>query len=214
MKLDLQIKMIDDKDSSVIQQERIVRNINTTTAKETDSNIFNPIYGICNPFPESIPNGIPSTICDNPLVVQPQSSHTFGNSTPSQFEMRLNQLETIVASLTGENAELKERIEKLEQEKMKYTQPDTKSDKEDSCVHNDYVAYLYNNIYPKIDPFGSTTNVDYEKWRAGMRDKVLNFNDSLYSMALISDDGKVIRFKCDRCGKEFTVDRRLITFSK
>ena len=35
MKLDLQIKIIDDKDSSVIQQERIVRNINTATAKET-----------------------------------------------------------------------------------------------------------------------------------------------------------------------------------
>lgn len=70
MKLELQIKIIDDKDSSVIQQERIVRNINTATAKETDS-------------------------------------------IPSQFEMRLNQLETIVASLTGENIELKSKVEKL-----------------------------------------------------------------------------------------------------
>lgn len=70
MKLELQIKIIDDKDSSVIQQERIVRNINTATAKETDS-------------------------------------------IPSQFEMRLNQLETIVASLTGENIDLKGKV-KLE----------------------------------------------------------------------------------------------------
>lgn len=128
-------------------------------------------------------------------------------------ELRLDQLETIVSSLIGENAKLKERIEKLEQEKMKSTQPATKSNKEGSCVHNDYVAYLYNTVQPIINPFNNT-NVDFEKWKAGMGDEVLNFHNSLYSMALISDDGEVIRFKCNRCGKEFTVDRRLMTFSK
>lgn len=128
-------------------------------------------------------------------------------------ELRLDQLETIVSSLIGENAELKERVKKLEQEKMKSTQPVTKSNKEDSCVHNDYVAYFYNTVQLRIDPF-SITNVDFEKWKAGMSDEVLNFHNSLYSMALISDDGEVIRFKCNRCGKEFTVDRRLMTFSK
>jgi hypothetical protein len=128
-------------------------------------------------------------------------------------ELRLDQLESIVSSLIGENAELKERVKKLEQEKMKSTQPTTKSNKKDSCVHNDYVAYVYNNVYPKIDPF-SSTNADYKKWESGMSDEVLNFNNSLYSMALISDDGKVIRFKCNRCGEIFTVDRRLMTFSK
>lgn len=128
-------------------------------------------------------------------------------------ELRLDQLETIVSSLIGENAKLKERIEKLEQKKIKSTQPATKSNKEDSCVHNDYVAYLYNTVQPRIDPF-SSTNVDFEKWKAGMSDEVLNFNNSLYNMALISDDGKVIRFKCNRCGEIFAVDRRLMTFSK
>lgn len=128
-------------------------------------------------------------------------------------ELRIDQLETIVSYLIGENAKLKERIEKLEQEKMKSTEPATKNNKEDSCVHNDYVAYVYNNVYPKIDPF-SSTNEDYKKWESGMSYEVLNFHNSLYSMALISDDGEVIRFKCNRCGKEFTVDRRLMTFSK
>ena len=92
-------------------------------------------------------------------------------------ELRLDQLETIVSSLIEENAELKERIEKLEQEKMKSTQPTTKSNKKDSCVHNDYVAYLYNTVQPRIDPF-SSTNADYKKWESGMSDEVLNFNNS------------------------------------
>lgn len=124
-------------------------------------------------------------------------------------ELRLDQLETIVSSLIGENAKLKERIEKLEQEKMN----STKNNKKDVCVHNDYVAYVYNNVHPKIDPF-SSTNAELEKWQAGMSDEVLNFNNSLYNMGLISDDGKVIRFKCNRCGEIFSVDRSHITFGK
>lgn len=129
-------------------------------------------------------------------------------------ELRLDQLETIVSSLIGENAELKERVKKLEQEKMKSTEPATKSNKKDSCVHNDYVAYIYNNVYPKIDPF-SGTNADYEKWQAGMSKPVLNFhNNNIRTISLLSDDGEVTKYKCNLCGKEFTVDRRLITFSE
>ncbi len=129
-------------------------------------------------------------------------------------ELRLDQLETIVSSLIEENAELKERIEKLEQKKTKSTEPATKNNKEDSCVHNGFVAYLYNNVYPKIDIF-SSTHEDYVKWQAGMSDEVLNFhNNTLSTMSLLSDDGKVVKHKCNLCGKEFIVDRRLMTFSK
>jgi len=149
-------------------------------------------------------------------------------------ELRRDQLETIVSSLIGENAELKERVKKLEQEKIKSTEPAAKSNKEDSCVHNDYVAYIYNlatlfgatdpeghlsiesfvNVYPKIDPF-SGTNADYEKWQAGMSKPVLNFhNNNICTISLLSDDGEVTKYKCNLCGKEITVDRRLITFSE
>lgn len=135
------------------------------------------------------------------------------------LNLRLNQLETTVASLIGENAELKERIEKLEHEKMKSTQSPIpkKNEKEDVCVHNDYVSYMYNNVYPRIDPYniGTDTALEYEKWESGMSKPVLNFyNNPIHTMSFVSDNGNVIRFKCNLCGKYFEIDRRLMTFSK
>lgn len=151
---------------------------------------------------------------------QPQSqipgSRFNPSAQPPYLNMRLNQLETTVNSLVRENAELKGRLDKLETSYASKDQSSiSESDKEESCVHNDYVAYLYNNDYPKIDPFKKGADMEYEKWKSGMSGPVLNyFRHSIYNMSIESDDGTVIRHKCNLCGKHFVIDRRLITFSK
>ena len=57
--------------------------------------------------------------------------------------------------------------------------------------------------------------LEYKKWESGMSKPVLNFhNNNIRTISLLSDDGEVTKYKCNLCGKEFTVDRRLITFSE
>ena len=140
------------------------------------------------------------------------------DDTPSQppcVDMRLKQLEQYCNQLTGQNDELKDRLDKLESLYASKEKPlISKSDKEDSCVHNDYVAYLYNNVYPKIDPYEKGINMEYEKWKSGMSEAVLNYyTNQSYNMCIESDDGIIIRHKCNLCGKHFDVDRRLMSFS-
>lgn len=160
----------------------------------------------------------PFSRINNPLPHVYFSPYTPNNDTPSQppyIDMRLKQLEQYCNQLTGQNDELKDRLDKLEAlYASKEKQLISKSDKEDSCVHNNYVAYLYNNVYPKIDPYEKGINMEYEKWKSGMSEAVLNYyTNQSYNMSIESDDGIIVRHKCNLCGKHFDVDRRLMSFS-
>ena len=184
----------------------------STPVNPTPCNIGFATLPVSAPYPP-----YPFSNVNNPLPHVYFSSSAPNDDTPSQppyVDMRLKQLEQYCNQLTGQNDELKDRLDKLEALYASKEKPlISKSDKEDSCVHNDYVAYLYNNVYPKIDPYEKGINMEYEKWKSGMSEAVLNYyTNQLYSMCIESDDGIIIRHKCNLCGKHFDVDRRLMSF--
>ena len=200
--------------------------INTVAIALSQCNMSDLFKKLCFPTPvnPTIPYNVPFSVSVSaapsyqplPEVIHSLAPVTNPSSLPPYLNMRVNQLETTVASLAAENDKLKDRLDKLE---ASYTSKDqlsiSESDKEESCVHNDYVAYLYNNVYPKIDPFKKGADMEYEKWKSGMSGPVLNyFRHSMYNTSIESDDGTVIKHKCNLCGKHFVIDRRLITFSK
>lgn len=86
-----------------------------------------------NPMPYNVPFSTPNNPSSPPILIP--GSQFNPSAQPPYLNMRLNQLETTVNSLVGENAELKGRIEKLE--------------KKNRCPHEDYVKYVYSKGFPK-----------------------------------------------------------------
>lgn len=163
-----------------------------------------------NPMPYNIP--FCTAPSNNPVIQPPYLPY---------LNTRLNQLETTVASLAGENAELKNRLDKLEAlyaSKEQSSIPE--NDKEDCyrCAHNDIVSYIYKNGIPKIsiETFDSSemnkviTKITSE-WRDDVK-KIVHF-DTSNNMNIEYDNGTVMKCRCKICGELFVIDRRLINKS-
>lgn len=173
-----------------------------------------------NPMPYNIP--FPSPLCTAPSYPPLNPS-----LQPSYITMRLNQLETTVASLAGENAELKDRMKKIEKlEDMRFernVQPSSafpKSDRANFCVHNDIIVYIYKNGIPRItietfetDETNKIITKAINEWRDDVKKTVPNF-DTAKDMNIEYDDGAVMKCRCKLCGEVFVIDRRLIRRSK
>lgn len=167
-----------------------------------------------NPMPYNIPFcTAPSYPTPNNPVIQPPYL--------PYLNTRLNQLETTVASLAGENAELKNRLDELEALYASKEQSSiTESNKEDRyrCAHNDIVSYIYKNGIPKIsvETFDSSemnkaiTKITSE-WRDDVK-KIVHF-DTSNNMNIEYDNGTVMKCRCKLCGELFLIDRRLINKS-
>ena len=163
-----------------------------------------------NPMPYNIP--FCTAPSNNPVIQPPYLPY---------LNTRLNQLETTVASLAGENAELKNRLDELEALYASKEQSSiTESNKEDRyrCAHNDIVSYIYKNGIPKIsvETFDSSemnkaiTKITSE-WRDDVK-KIVHF-DTSNNMNIEYDNGTVMKCRCKLCGELFIIDRRLINKS-
>lgn len=176
-----------------------------------------------NPMPYNVPFSSPFCTAPSYPPLNPSLQH---------ITMRLNQLETTVASLVGENAELKERIEKIEKlngasakifeegfmHNGQLSSTFLDSDKVNSCAHNNIVSYIYKNGIPKIsvetfetDETTKAITAAINEWRNDVK-KIVHF-DTANDMIIEYDDGSIMKCRCKLCGKVFTIDRRLINKS-
>ena len=169
-----------------------------------------------NPMPYNVP------FCTAPSYSRPYNIPTAPSYPPlnpslqpSYITMRLNQLETTVASLAGENAELKDRIEKIE--KLNESSHD-KILGLNSCTHNNIVSYIYKNGIPKIsvetfdsDEINKAITKITSEWRDDVK-KIVHF-DTSNDMNIEYDNGVVIKCRCKLCREQFVIDRRLINKS-
>lgn len=175
-----------------------------------------------NPMPYNVPFcTAPSYSLPYNIPTAPSYPPLNPSLQPSYITMRLNQLETTVSSLAGENAELKNRLDKLEAlyaSKEQSSIPE--SDKEDCyrCAHNALVSYIYKNGIPKIsvetfDPSGMNKTITKitSEWRNDVK-KIVHF-DTVNDMNIEYDNGTVIKCRCKICGELFVIDRRLINKS-
>lgn len=166
-----------------------------------------------NPPPFPAPNPYPCSIIDNPLIAH----IPFFTPDNTLDTMRLNQLETTVNHLTGQNAELKSRIEKLEASYASKEQSSfPKSNRGNFCIHNDYVVYVYKNGYPRVNVESFNSNEAAKairEWKDDMKKNVSNF-DPANDVIVEYDDGTVMKCRCKLCGEQFVIDRRLIRPNK
>lgn len=197
--------------------------INTVAGALSQCNMSDLFKKLAFPTPaNSTPYNVPFSISVSaapsyqPL---PEAVHSLASSNPSSLppylNMRLNQLETTVASLIGDNAELKSRIEKLEGTEQ-FSSSFPKSSRGNFCIHNDYVVYVYKNGYPRVnvENFNSDeTAKAIREWKDDLKRNVSNFDPS--DDAIVEyDDGTVLKCRCKLCGEQFVIDRRLIKPNK
>ena len=170
-----------------------------------------------NPPPFPAPNPYPCSIIDNPLIAHIPFFTPDDTLSQHLDTMRLNQLETTVNHLTGQNAELKSRIEKLEASYASKEQSSfPKSNRGNFCIHNDYIVYVYKNGYPRVNVENFNSNEAAKairEWKDDMKKNVSNF-DPANDVIVEHDDGNVMKCRCKLCGEQFVIDRRLIRPNK
>ena len=175
----------------------------------------NPTMPYNVPFPAS--NPYPCSIIDNPSIANIPFFTPDDALSQHLDTMRLNQLETTVNHLTGQNAELKSRIEKLEASYASKEQSSfPKSSRGNFCIHNDYIVYVYKNGYPRVNVENFNSNEAAKairEWKDDLKRNVSNFDPS--NDAIVEyDDGTVLKCRCKLCGEQFVIDRRLIKPNK
>ena len=177
-----------------------------------DSPTTNPMpYNVSQPFCTA-----PSYPPPPEVTHQLASMNNHPSLQPSFSNERLHQLERIITSLIGENADLKSRIKKFEASYDPEQSPFPKSSRGNFCIHNDYIVYVYKNGYPKVnvEHFNSNeTAKAIKEWKDDMKKNVSNF-DTTDDMTVGYDDGTVMKCRCKLCGEQFVIDRRLIRPNK